>query len=503
MKDSRNPERVRSKWVNTSIVDQAVLDKTIQLCKERNIILPTFEQLAHPEKVPPKLVEDLKKIGLWDTNPLNLFRISWHNDIKTGGYGKVNAIEIPSQLSGVKAKIFVLIGKRFPTGCHKVGATYGPLVSRLIRGAFDPTTQKALWPSTGNYCRGGAFNSKLLGCTAIAVLPELMSQERFNWLKEIGATVYATPGCESNVKEIFDKAGSLTKEGAGSVVNLNQFEEMANPLFHYHVTGPAMEEVFHDHAGPDSRFAGICLNQGSAGTLAAGMYLHKKFPHLKVGASEALQCPTLILNGFGDHRIEGIGDKHVPFVLNAKDQDVAVAIDDEACMQIFRVFNTPEGHEVLKQQGISAEVIGELDNFGISGIANILGCIKMAKYFEFTEKDIMCTVATDSAIMYQSRIKELEEKHGKYTVQLAYGDYFRYMLGQNIENLEELTYQGKKRIHNLKYYTWIEQQGKTLEELNAQWYDDSYWDVQMNVKEEYDKLIVAFNEKTGLLKKYE
>jgi cysteine synthase len=492
-----------SKWVHTQIVNQEVLNKTIELCKERNIILPTFDQLAHPEKVPAKIVEELKKVGLWDTNPLNLFRISWHNDIKTGGYGKVNTIYIPPVLSGVKAPIYVLIGKRFPTGCHKVGATYGPLVSRLIRGDFDPTSQKALWPSTGNYCRGGAFNSKLLGCTAIAVLPELMSQERFNWLKEIGAEVYATPGCESNVKEIFDKAGSLTREGAGKIVNLNQFEEMANPIFHYHVTGPAMEEVFNDHKTEGMRFAGICLNQGSAGTLGAGMYLHKHFPHLKVGASEALQCPTLLYNGFGDHRIEGIGDKHVPWVLNAKDQDVIVGIDDEAAMQVFRVFNTPEGHQVLKEHGVPEETIADLDNFGISGVANILGCIKMAKYFEFTEKDLMCTVATDSAIMYQSRLKELEEKHGKYTKEQAYGDYFRYLQGESTDHLEELTYMGKKRIHNLKYYTWIEQQGKELAELNAQWYDEQYWDLQMGAKEEYDKLIVAFNEKTGLLKKYE
>jgi len=453
--------------------------------------------------IPAKIVEELKGVGLWDVNPLNLFRVSWHNDVKTGGFGKVNYVEIPQIISGVKAPIYVMIGKHFPTGCHKVGATYGALVSRLVRGAFDPTKQKALWPSTGNYCRGGAFNSRLLGCTAIAVLPELMSQERFTWLKEIGAEVYATPGCESNVKEIFDKAGELTRTGAGSVVNLNQFEEMANPIFHYHVTGPAMEEVFNENKKEGSRFAGICLNQGSAGTLAAGMYLHKKHPLMKVGCSEALQCPTLISNGYGDHRIEGIGDKHVPWVLNAKDQDVLVAIDDEACMQVFRLFNTPEGHAVLRKVGVTEEMIENLQYLGISGVANILGCIKMAKHFEFTGKDIMITVATDSAIMYKTRLPELEAKHGKYTEMQAYADYFRFLLGATDDNLEELTYATRKRIHHLKYYTWIEQQGRQLEELNAQWYCDSYWDLQMNAAIEYDRLIKEFNQKTGLLKKYE
>ena len=492
-----------SEFVHTDIVSQEVLDKTINLCREKNIILPTFEQLAHPEKIPVKIVEDLKKIGLWDVNPLNLFRVSWHNDVKTGGFGNVNHVKIPKTISGVDSPIFIMIGKHFPTGCHKVGATYGALVSRLVRGDFDPTTQKALWPSTGNYCRGGAFNSRLLGCTAIAVLPELMSQERFDWLKEIGAEVYATPGCESNVKEIFDKAGELTRGGCGSVVNLNQFEEMANPIFHYHVTGPAMEEVYNLNKKEDSRFAGICLNQGSAGTLAAGMYLHKLHPLMKVGCSEALQCPTLLCNGFGDHRIEGIGDKHVPWVLNAKDQDVLVGIDDEAAMQVFRLFNTPEGQSILRQQGVTNEEIENLQYLGISGVANLLGLIKMAKHFEYTSKDILISVATDSAIMYKSRLTELEEKNGKYTEMKAYGDYFRYLLGATDDNLEELTYSTRKRIHNLKYYTWIEQQGRQLKELNAQWYCDKYWDDQMNAAIEYDRLIVEFNNKTGLLKKYE
>jgi cysteine synthase len=492
-----------SKWVHTEIVNQEVLNKTIERCKERKIILPTFEQLAHPELIPPKIVEKLKTIGLWDKDPLNLFRISWKNDIKTGGFGDVNYMTIPPSVSGVKAPIYVLIGKRFPTGCHKVGATYGPLVSRMVRGDFDPTCQKALWPSTGNYCRGGAFNSYLLGVPAIAVLPEAMSQERFNWLKEIGAEIHATPGCESNVKEIFDKARELTLTNPGTVVNLNQFEEFANPLFHYHVTGPAMEEVFNKVKGEKSRFAAICLNQGSAGTLASGMYLHEKFPHLKVAASEALQCPTLLNNGFGDHRIEGIGDKHVPFVLNAKDQDVLIGIDDEHAVSVFRLFNTPQGQEMFKKHGIPQEIIDDFSNLGISGVANILGLIKMAHHFEFTEKDVLITLATDSAVMYGTRLQELEEKRGAYTEEQAYADWFRFILGQDDAHLEELTYTSRKRIHNLKYYTWVEQQGKQLEELNDQWYDDDYWKVQMGVKETYDKLIQDFNNKTGLLAEYQ
>ena len=492
-----------SKWVHTEIENEEVLERTIALCRERKVIIPTFEQLAHPELIPEKIKKQLANIGLWDIHPLNLFRVSWHNDLKTGLYGGVNYLRIPSELSGVRCPIFILIGKCFPTGCHKVGATFGPLVSRLVTGRFDPTTQKALWPSTGNYCRGGAFNSRLLGCKAIAVLPENMSQERFNWLRETGAEVFATPGCESNVKEIFDKAHELVNDNPGVVINFNQFEELTNPLFHYHCTGPAMEEVYEQNKTAKSRFAGICLNQGSAGSLACGMYLHTKFPKMLVGCSEALQCPTLLRNGFGDHRIEGIGDKHVPFVLNAKDQDVILGIDDEAAMRVFRLFNTPEGHEVLLKAGVAKEVVDQLNLLGISGCANLLGCIKMAKHYEYTENDFLFTLATDSAEMYQTRLTELDQQLGKYTEVYAYGEFFRYLLGQEDNNLEELTYESRKRIHNLKYYTWVEQQGKSIEELNAQWYDDEYWPIMMEAAHRYDELIKQFNERTGLLNEEE
>ena len=233
------------------------------------------------------------------------------------------------------------------------------------------------------------------------------------------------------------------------------------------------------------------------------MYLHEKFPHLKVAASEALQCPTLLNNGFGDHRIEGIGDKHVPFVLNAKDQDVLIGIDDEHAMSVFRLFNTPEGHNMLKKHGVEQEVIDNFENLGISGVANILGLIKMAHHFELTEKDVLITLATDSAVMYGTRLKELDEIKGPYTEEQAYADWFRFILGQDDAHMEELTYTSRKRIHNLKYYTWVEQQGKELDELNDQWYDDDYWKVQMGVKDSYDKLIKEFNQKTGLLNEYQ
>ncbi len=487
-----------------TIKNEAVLKKTIERCKEKNIIIPTFKQMINPGLIPEKIRTELKSIGLWDLNPRNLFRITWKNEpvASGGGYDGVNYMELPSELTGVNARIFVLIGKYFPTGSHKVGATFGPLVSRLISGEFDPTTQKAVWPSTGNYCRGGAYNSYLLGCHSIAILPEEMSQERFEWLKKVGAEIFATPGCESNVKEIYDKTHELTAERGNEVVILNQFAEFTNPLWHYHVTGRAMEEVFLKEKKEGNRLTASFLTQGSAGTLASTEYLKTKYPQLKVCAGEALQCPTLLYNGYGGHRIEGIGDKHVPWIMNLKNIDMVGAIDDEPNIHIMRLFNEPAGHKLLKTKGVNTEIVDKLHLLGISSIANIMGCIKMAKYYEMNSNDCIVTVATDSMEMYQSRLMQETQRHGNYTDINANIDYERCLMGISNDYLIETTYLDKRRMHNLKYFTWIEQQGKTVEEINTQWYDDKYWENQYSIADKMDEQIMEFNEKTGLLKKY-
>jgi cysteine synthase len=486
-------------------INKLVRDKTIKRAREKNIIIPTYSEMRDPEStVPQKIKDELKNIGLWDLHPRNLFRITWKNSPTKfgGGFDGVNYIELPHELTGVKARIFVLIGKFFPTGAHKVGATFGPLVEKLVRGAFDPTTQKALWPSTGNYCRGGAYDSALLGCKAIAVLPEGMSRERFEWLKSIGSEVYATPGVESNVKEVFDKTKELKSKYPEEIVVLNQFEEFGNSTWHYAITGPAMEEVFNLNKGDNGKFYGLFLTQGSAGTLGSGNYLRTKFPQLKIAAGEALQCPTLLYNGYGGHRIEGIGDKHVPWIMDVKNLDMAIAIDDEATMRILRLFNEPAGHEVLKRILKDKEFVSKLELLGISSVANILGAIKMAKYYEMTENDFVFTVATDSMELYQSRLTELTDAYGEYTEAEAYKDLERYLMAVTTDWIVEMNYYDKRRMHNLKYFTWIEQQGKTLEELNAQWYDDNYWTERLESYKEWDKLIDEFNDEVGLLKNY-
>lgn len=472
----------------------------LQRVRERGIIIPTFAQMRNPDLIPQPIKAQLSKIGLWDVNPLNLFRISWKNEPTPsgGGFSGVNFMELPSSLTGTNARIIVLIGKWFPTGAHKVGAAFGCLVPRLVTGQFDPTSQKAVWPSTGNFCRGGAYDSALLACQSIAILPEGMSRERFDWLAKIAGEVIATPGSESNVKEIFDKCWELRKSGQDLMI-FNQFEELGNYLWHYNVTGHAMEEVLQMVMRPGDEYRGMASATGSAGTIASGDYMKHLFPGSKIIASEALQCPTLLENGFGSHRIEGIGDKHVPWIHNSKNTDFVVAIDDAAVVNLARLFNEPTGRKFLASQGVPEEIVNRLDLMGFSGISNVLSAIKFAKYNELDNHDIVLTVLTDSMELYASRLVEMHQEYGEYSEMDAAAHFAHYLHGQSTDNMAELSYADRRRVHNLKYFTWVEQQGRTYQEIQAQWYDRNYWSEIPTQVDEIDNLITEFNHEAGLI----
>jgi hypothetical protein len=325
-----------------------------------------------------------------------------------------------------------------------------------------------------------------------------MSKERFDWLASVAGEVIKTPGSESNVKEIFDKCWELRKSGQDLMI-FNQFEEFGNYLWHYEVTGHAMEEVLQHVMRPNDRYRGMASATGSAGTIASGDYMKQLFPESKIVASEALQCPTLLENGFGAHRIEGIGDKHVPWIHNVKNTDVVVAIDDNAVVNLARLFNEENGRAYLVEKGVPEALVNQLDLLGFSGISNVLSCIKTAKYYEMGENDIMLTVLTDSMDLYRSRLHEMRQEHGPYTERDAAADFARYLHGQSTDNLLELRYTDRRRVHNLKYYTWVEQQGKTYEEIQAQWYEPHYWTDVQKQADAIDQLIEAFNAEVGLL----
>lgn len=475
-------------------INEAQRKKNVQRCREKGIILPTYAQMRDPAKIPQSVKDELKRIGLWDVHSRNLFRVNWHNEAveSGGGFGAVNYIELPRSITGTRARIVGLVGKWFPTGAHKVGAALSCLLPELVTGRFDPTTKKAVWPSTGNYCRGGAYISRLLSCPSVAILPAGMSRERFDWLKTMAEEVIATPGCESNVKEIFDKCVELEATRPEAVI-FNQFDQLPNHLWHYAVTGPAMEEVFRRIGKPGDRVGGAVLSSGSAGTLGSGSYLRDTFPGAKLGVAEALQCPTLLENGFGDHRIEGIGDKHVPWIHNLRDTDMAIGVDDELPMRFIRLFNEQAGRALLAEVGVTQDLLAKLDWIGISGVGNLIGAIKFAKHYELTEQDVVFTMFTDSMAMYGSRLAELKAERGDYDQRQADRDYER-LVSIPADSVLELTQLDKRRIHNLKYFTWIEQLGKDIGELRAQWDDyRAYWGGLRAQVTELDKLIEEFN----------
>jgi len=483
-------------------IREDVLKKSITRARERNIILPTFAQQKDPAQVPAAISASLKDVGLWDIDPANLFRITWKNEPVEhgGGFGEGNWIEFPPALTGVDTTIIGIVGKWFPTGAHKVGAAYGCLVPRLITGAFDPDAQKAVWPSTGNYCRGGAYDCALLACPAVAILPEGMSRERFEWLKSIGTDeIIATPGTESNVKEIYDKCWELRKDRGDGIVVFNQFEEFGNAIWHYQMTGSIVDEIFAKHFREGRRLSAYVSATGSAGTIAAGDYLRTRHPGIRVVAAEALQCPTLLKFGFGEHRIEGIGDKHVPWIHNLRNTNLVVAVDDEQTMQLMRLFNEEEGLACLRREGVDENTLQALDLIGISSICNLVASIKTARYYEMDGRDVIFTPLTDSMELYSSRMQEMEEAHGPYSTRLADQHYARYLQGATTDHLRELNYADQEALHNFKYFTWVEQQGRTTDELRQLWDEDFWREVfSQGVVDEWDRLINAFNDATGL-----
>ncbi len=477
-------------------INEEVLAKTMARARERHIVLPTLAQQKDPQQIPEPIREQLRDVGLWDVDPLNLFRISWKNEPVEhgGGFGAGNWLEFPAAITGIDATVVGIVGNWFPTGAHKVGAAYGCLVPRLVTGNFDPDTQKAVWPSTGNYCRGGAYDCALLACPAVAILPEGMSRERFDWLEEIGTDeIIATPGTESNVKEIYDKCAELRRERGDGIVIFNQFAELGNAIWHYHVTGSIIDEIFTTHYG-SRNLAGYVSATGSAGTIAAGDFLRTRHPQICVTAAEALQCPTLLEFGFGEHRIEGIGDKHVPWIHNVRNTDLVVAVDDEQVMQLMRLFNEPQGRALLARQGVADDLLDSLHLLGLSSICNLVGAIKMARFHGMSSNDVIFVPLTDAMELYASRAEEMQEQHGAYTADQAERHYAHYLQAIDTDNMRALDRKAQKQLHNFKYFTWVEQQGKTSEALRQLWDDDFWAEVfATDVIDEWDQLIEAFN----------
>jgi cysteine synthase A len=496
---------MRQLGLERELVDKETYDRTVQRFREAKIVLPTFAQLADPSKVPDQIESALASVEPDEPHPLNLFRVHWYNDeTRKGQVDTPQHLVLPPELTGVDAKIVIALGDRFPMiRAHKVLAAYGCLAPRIITGQFDPTKHRAIWPSTGNYCRGGVAISRIMQSHGVAVLPAGMSKERFDWLEQWvldPEDIIRTPGTESNVKEIYDKCAELSVDPENVI--FNQFSEFGNHLVHYQVTGKALERVFESlrNADPELRLRGFTSASGSAGTLGAGDYLKEQHGALIV-AVEALECPTMLYNGFGEHNIQGIGDKHIPLIHNVMNTDLAAAISDRATDQLVILFNTDAGREYLRdRRGVPEETIAALSSLGISSICNVLAAIKTAKYYGFGPKDVLVTVATDGAAMYGSEVERLSEIYfpGGFDTVMAAQAFGQHMLGQSIEHLLELSHRDRERIFNLGYFTWVEQQGISIEDFRAR-KDQSFWRGLRELLPVWDQLIEEFNDRTGAI----
>ncbi len=486
------------------VVDPGVLDRSIQRFRAERIVLPTFAQLADPSLIPAVVANALDSVDPDAAEPLNLFRVHWHNGADRRTVVEVpEHVELPRALTGVDARIVVALGDRFPMiGAHKVLAAYGCLAPALITGGFDPTRDRAVWPSTGNYCRGGVAISRLMGSRGVAVLPEGMSRERFAWLERWvadPADIVRTHGSESNVKEIYDKCRELATDPRNHI--FNQFAEFANHTVHYTVTGPSLGRVFAGLPhGSDLRLRAFVSATGSAGTIGAGDFLKERFGS-SIVAAEALECPTMLRNGFGEHNIQGIGDKHVPLIHNVMNTDVAVAVSDRATDRLGVLFGTTTGRGYLhRRRGVASEVVERLPSLGLSSICNVLGAIKVAKHFGYGPDDVVMTVATDGAAMYDSeRASVVAKQFGGGFDEVDAAEVFgEHLLGATTDNLRELTHEERERIFNLGYFTWVEQQGVPLDEFEAR-RDLRFWTRKHAEVAEWDELIDDFNARTGVL----
>ena len=487
------------------IEDAAVRRRAIVLLREKGVRLPKFRELAEPATQPADIVARLGNVGPDEAHPLNLFRVTWFNDaMRTGRVAVPVHIELPKALTGVDARIVVAFGALFPMiNAHKVLAAYACLAPRLVSGRFDPTRQRAVWPSTGNYCRGGVAIASIIGCRGVAVLPAGMSAERFEWLERWVAApgdIVRTPGTEANVKEIYDACAELARDPQNEIVN--QFSEFGNYLGHWRVTGPALATIFQSLGGRSKnlRLAGYVSASGSSGTLAAGDYLKARHG-TRIAAVEAVECPTLLMNGYGEHNIQGIGDKHVPLIHNVMNTDVVIGVSDQATDGLNAVFNTDVGRAyVAKRLGIEPALLRAFENFGLSSLANIVGAIKLAKHDRLGPDDVVMTVATDGNALYRSELaRYLKRRHntGEVTDIMCAEIIGEHLLGAGTEHVLDATARERQRIFNLGYFTWVEQQGIAVADFDRR-KSPEFWTGLHALVPVWDEMIMAFNRDTGL-----
>ncbi len=487
-----------------SVVDADAVTESVRKCAENNVVLPTFTQLANPALIAADVANGVDKNA---PDARNLFRVHWFNDMNGNRVSVPDHVVLPKSLTGIDSPIVVMFGDRFPMiTAHKVLAAYSCLAPRVITGQFNPTTQRAVWPSTGNYARGGVAISRITGARGVAVLPAGMSQERFDWLDKWTSDpsdIIRTAGTESNVKEIYDACNEMQRDPKNFI--FNQFCEFGNYLGHFEVTGQALASVYQHVAksmnNPNLRLAAFTSATGSAGTIGAGDRLKEMFG-TKIVAVEALECPTMLENGFGEHNIQGIGDKHIPLIHNVMNTDVIAAVSDRATDELDVLFNTEAGRQYLvARKHVPKEIVDTLQHFGFSSICNVIAAIKTAKLLGLGADDVLITIATDGADLYPSeRVKTLARRFNNKFGEVEAAEVFAEHLGTvTTESMIDCTEQDRNRIFNLGYYTWVEQQGTPLSVFEAR-RSQSFWRNLRRYIPVWDSLIDEFNSRVAKAK---
>jgi cysteine synthase len=420
--------------------------------------------MLHPELLPLAGVDEL--------DPINLFNITWR-----GPDSHIRHIVLPRELTGVEANIVVLTGRYFPSGSHKVGPAYATLMEGELAGEIHLGESTIIGPSTGNFGIGVAYVAHLKGYPAIVIMPEQMSEERYQRIRQYGGQLDLTPGSESDVILVLERTQQYKKDPRNKI--LAQFELLPNYRFHRYVTGrSALEAAAHYGNG---RVAAFVSAPGSAGTLAAGDEIKARYPECLICALEPKECSTLYNNGRGTHRIEGIGDKMVTLIHNVLTTDYLALIHDDDCVM---------GLELLERRRSLVERMlgrprGYLDSlagvFGISGICNILGAIRMARYLGLGPEDNVVTIATDGMDRYPSVLANLEKRRGPLDdAKLSAGFEEIFRAGDAREILDLRPREQKERLFGYKEQVWTAF-GYTrsyLESMKLQ----SFWD------REFDKI---------------
>jgi cysteine synthase len=434
-----------------------------------------------PRTLPPALRAKAVAAEANELDPANLFNITWR-----GPDHSVRCVVLPKQLTGVDANILVLVGRYFPSGSHKVGAAYATLMEAELAGEIEPGVSTAIGPSTGNFGIGVAYISRLKGYPAVVIMPEQMSEERYERIRKYGGRLDLTPGSESDVILVLERTEEYKKDPKNKI--LAQFELLPNYRFHRSVTGRSALEAAERHG--NGRVAAFVAAPGSAGTLAAGDGIKARFPECVVCALEPRECSTLFNNGRGVHRIEGIGDKMVTLIHNVLTTDYVALIHDEDCLL---------GLELLERRQAALERIAGLPAgslecflglFGVSGICNIIGSIRMARYLRLGADDNVVTIATDGFDRYPSVLRNLEQRRGPLSDSQVAGCFEEvFRSSDDGEILDVRPREQKSRLFGYKEQVWSNfgYSHAYLAKMQSQ----SFWDEEFDTVREIDAKLLG------------